>query len=264
MIFDCFPFNNEFIVLQIRLNELKDVVDKFIITESEETFRGDPKPLWLTSFLKDGTLPPELADRDFSDILDLRDKIHIEVSPRAYFENPWDREYEQKNHVAKGLARFNPDPDDLVVLSDCDEVPRASTLASLVLGDRPTLFLMHEYYYSLNLELSYYGLVRVLRAGDFVDFKTTRYIHPDDMDSVPEAGWHFSYLMPTILISRKIKSFSHSELDSPFFHNPSMINARIINKQDLFDRVPLHRKEIDDTWPQYVLDNIGKYKEFVR
>ena len=42
-IFDCFIFNHEIELLEIRLNILNDYVDKFVITEGDMTFSGFPK-----------------------------------------------------------------------------------------------------------------------------------------------------------------------------------------------------------------------------
>ena len=48
-IFDCFIFNNEVELLELRLNILNDVVDKFVIVEGSSTFSGKKKK---SSFLK--------------------------------------------------------------------------------------------------------------------------------------------------------------------------------------------------------------------
>ena len=42
-IFDCFMFNNEEKLLEIRLNVLNKFVDYFVIIESEETHSGNKK-----------------------------------------------------------------------------------------------------------------------------------------------------------------------------------------------------------------------------
>ena len=47
-IYDCFLFFNELEILDIRLHELYDHVDKFVLVESLETFRGKQKPLYFT------------------------------------------------------------------------------------------------------------------------------------------------------------------------------------------------------------------------
>ena len=47
MIYDCFTFFNEFDLLEIRLNELDSVVDKFVLVEATKTFSGLDKPLYF-------------------------------------------------------------------------------------------------------------------------------------------------------------------------------------------------------------------------
>ena len=44
-VYDCFTFFNELDLLEVRLNELDGVVDRFVLCESPYTFRGQPKPL---------------------------------------------------------------------------------------------------------------------------------------------------------------------------------------------------------------------------
>ena len=46
-VYDCFLFFNELDLLEIRLNELNDVVDKFVIVESTESFSKKKKPLYF-------------------------------------------------------------------------------------------------------------------------------------------------------------------------------------------------------------------------
>ncbi|MFB6187294.1 MAG: glycosyl transferase GT17 family protein, partial [Halobacteriaceae archaeon] len=41
MRYDCFIFYNELDLLEIRLNELDDVIDEFVLVEGEKTFQGD-------------------------------------------------------------------------------------------------------------------------------------------------------------------------------------------------------------------------------
>jgi hypothetical protein len=47
-VFDGIMFNDEFLALELRLNELWDQVKHFIIVEAGETFTGIPKPLNFT------------------------------------------------------------------------------------------------------------------------------------------------------------------------------------------------------------------------
>ena len=52
-IFDCFIFNHEIELLEIRLNILNDYVDKFVITEGDMTFSGFPKESHFLNNKKD-------------------------------------------------------------------------------------------------------------------------------------------------------------------------------------------------------------------
>ena len=60
MIYDCFTFLNENALLEIRLNTLRDIVDKFVIVEANKTFFGEYKPK-----LCDETLWQDFADKVF-------------------------------------------------------------------------------------------------------------------------------------------------------------------------------------------------------
>ena len=48
-IFDCFIFNHEIELLEIRMNILGDYVDKFVITEGDTTFSGKPKESYFSN-----------------------------------------------------------------------------------------------------------------------------------------------------------------------------------------------------------------------
>ena len=43
-IYDCFTFYNEFDLLELRLTELYNYVDYFVIVEADTTFTNRPKP----------------------------------------------------------------------------------------------------------------------------------------------------------------------------------------------------------------------------
>ena len=47
MVYDCFTFFNELDMLEIRLNTLAEVVDKFVLVEMAYTFQRKPKPLYF-------------------------------------------------------------------------------------------------------------------------------------------------------------------------------------------------------------------------
>ena len=47
MIYDCFTFFNELDLLDLRLHELNDTIDYFVLVESRYTFTNQRKPLYF-------------------------------------------------------------------------------------------------------------------------------------------------------------------------------------------------------------------------
>ena len=76
----------------MRLNEMYDHVDKFVIVEATETFRGKPKPLF---FAENRHLFEKFADKI----------IHIVVTERITTDNPWKRERFQRKQIMQGLKK---------------------------------------------------------------------------------------------------------------------------------------------------------------
>jgi beta-1,4-mannosyl-glycoprotein beta-1,4-N-acetylglucosaminyltransferase len=59
MLFDCFTYFNEKELLELRVEMLKDVVDGFIITEGNLTFKGEPKIFTCVENIIELGLPEE-------------------------------------------------------------------------------------------------------------------------------------------------------------------------------------------------------------
>ena len=108
-LYDCFTFYNELDLLELRLAELYDTVDHFVIVESNQTFTNRPKPF--------------LFEENRERYARWLDKIiHIKVEDMPGSDNPWDNETHQRNSIMRGLA--DADANDIVFISDVDEVLR--------------------------------------------------------------------------------------------------------------------------------------------
>lgn len=114
LVYDCFTFFNEWELLEIRLNELYDYVDKFVIVESCESFRGLPKPYNF-----------ELKKSMYEKFMDKI--IYVKIQERIGGNNDWVRENFQKNQVMRALKQCHLD--DLVLFSDVDEIPPGELVA---------------------------------------------------------------------------------------------------------------------------------------
>jgi hypothetical protein len=122
---DCFPYFNEKELLELRINLLKDHVDKFIITDGNYTHSGIPKEYTLKKTIKELGLPEDMIE-----------VIEVDLSEGALgaatpYEKQWDegaryqsREKVQRNSLAQSVRNSGDDYDDdtMFIVSDCDEI----------------------------------------------------------------------------------------------------------------------------------------------
>jgi len=118
---DAFTFWREFDMLELRLNELAPVVDKAVLMESHVTYSGKPKPLYFTS---QGASQPRFAR--------FAPRLHVVVDKTVgEWEDAHARKTVMRSTLLRGIDDAGAQPDDLVLYSDLDEVPRADYLALL-------------------------------------------------------------------------------------------------------------------------------------
>ena len=268
MIYDCFTFFNEFDLLEIRLNELYSVVDKFVLVEATKTFSGLDKPLYFSENKK-----------KFDKFLDKI--IYVVVDEYPELVGDWVIENHQRNAISKGLMDCKDD--DVILISDCDEIPNPKAIIDN--KDKPGLkiFEQNMYYYYFNLKASskWVSGTRMLfykdlkNGFDNVDNYSKTVIRELNIGTTPQkvrhinnglllknAGWHFTYTGGVDMIIKKIKSYSH-------FREVSKIDKTKIEKKirsgnaqfnsDMF----LFPVAIDKSFPKYICENRDKYKDFV-
>jgi len=127
-LYDCFVFHNEFDLLEIRLREMGNHVDKFVLVEANQTQRGGPKPFY---FAENRERFAPWSDK----IIDLQVEFPDELPPAlGVYKNrrkaDWERENYQRNCIARGLDACAPD--DVILLSDVDEIVRAEVLKKVL------------------------------------------------------------------------------------------------------------------------------------
>ena len=100
-IFDCFTFNDENSILEIRLNEMNKYIDYFIIVEFGENHQGGKK----------GKKIDEKVLEKF------KNKIrYIYVDKFNENFSSWERENFQRNYIINGL--YDAEDNDIVLISD--------------------------------------------------------------------------------------------------------------------------------------------------
>ncbi len=274
MTYDCFTFFNELDLLEIRLNVLNDVVDRFVLVEATKTFSGHNKPLYFN----------QNRDR-FKDFLPKI--VHVIVDDYPRFVTAWTYESHQRNCIIRGLA--DPKPDDVILISDLDEIPNPVLVEQY--RNTPGIKLFHQamYYYYFNYLCHTTPIWRcgtkMLFYKDFLTFderykvayseylpeennhgvtiNKVRHLYGADV-VVPNGGWHFSYLGKVDSIVEKLKSFSHQELNVGNNFDASVVADRICKGRDPFGgNARFYGVALDNRFPQYLLDNKTKYSHLI-
>lgn len=118
-VFDCFPFFNEFELLELRLETFYDIVDYFVIVEADKTHANIPKPF---NFYE----RRDEFKKYFPKIHYIMDTTIVPYKGAG----DWSIENNQRNSIAKGLSAA--EPDDLIMISDLDEFPNPAMLKTLI------------------------------------------------------------------------------------------------------------------------------------
>lgn len=119
-----FYFFNELDLLEIRLNTLSDVVDRFVIAEATRTYSGKHKELVFA-----GNRQRFAAFADRIDYIVVEDLLDTQTIARDPYNLPWVNENRQRNALMRVVA--NAKPTDIVMVSDLDEIPRPEEVAKI-------------------------------------------------------------------------------------------------------------------------------------
>ncbi len=264
-VYDCFIFFNELELLEVRFSELYNVVDQFVLVESSKTFKGTPKSLFF-----------EENRHRFAFFLDK--VIHIVVDlPLSHSEEErseycnYLRENLQRDAILQGLK--NCSDEDIIFISDVDEIWRASSLPyirqKLESREYDTMRLsMRMYRYFLDRLDTYtpywngagaatYGHLKTMTPTEFRGVITgwwadwTKHRWPG---TCLNAGWHFTYMGGYGKVKDKIRAFSHVEDSHPHFRT----DVQSIDQNVLEWTCQVR---IDQTYPQYIQTYKDQFRE---
>ncbi|WP_428688479.1 hypothetical protein [Roseibium sp.] len=241
-LYDCFVFHKEFDLLEIRLREMGDHVDRFVLVEANQTQRGGPKPYY---FDENRERFAPWADK----IIDLQIAFPEELPPAlGVYKNrrkkDWERENYQRNCIARALEGL--DGDDLVLLSDVDEIVRSSVLEKVLKErlnrGRMLVFEQSLHKHHLNrvvpgktwllgsrmIEKKYFTTpqqlrrtkARMTKKSYIPDFLTQPFLRIRNnnlsgisrpVKIIPDAGWHFSSMGGLEAFRTKLDSVVHGQ-----------------------------------------------------
>ena len=293
-IFDCFMYFDEEQVLDLRLNVLYQNVDYFVIVESTYNHKGEKRNLLFNS----------KKFEKFSDkiIYLVYDKIPQLVEPiketdnekekdGKYIMNALYRENAQRDFISEGLKSAKKD--DLILISDVDEIPKLSSINLNQIKNEIILFKQDMFYYKYNLSLPNFKWTgtKAVKRKNLVSpqwlrnvkdrkypfyrvdtfFSDKKYIN---IQIINDGGWHFSNIKSPEMIEHKLRSYLHHREFDQVSLSIKEINELVKKKQAIYDlRVDKRVNKVGNgvilenfemkKLPNHINNNIDKYKNWL-
>jgi len=246
-IIDSFMFYNEYKMLLLRLTELYDVVNQFIIVEATSTYVGNKKEL---NFKNNLEMYKKFLDK----------VTYIVVNDMPNTGNPWDNENYQRACIDKGIQKLELNDEDIIVVLDSDEIPNSELLRKIKNGnikiDKDLLYGldMDFYYYNYTCKqdvqwtkgkLLTYNKYKALSQNDNIrKFELLRKTNANKL--IQNGGWHLSFFGDKNFIINKIKNYSHQEHNNDKCIND--IETNVNNNKCIFDRRQLKNIKIENNY----------------
>lgn len=267
-IYDCFTFYNELDLLEIRLNTLYDKVDHFVLVEAHTTYTSRPKPFYFDENLK-------RYDRFLDKI------IHVRVEDMPKDPDAWVNDRYQRDQIFRGIKKASPD--DLIMVSDLDEIIRPEAVEKMRHSHNSLFALrmtLHNFKFNYMKQfpdmyspwamagrrsLFEHLMPDAFRQVRFQFFDKPTGFMNDGCEVIEHGGWHFGYMGDKTWLLDKAQSFAHQEVNTPEFLKQidpeASIEKRTSWQQDSDDKYEI--VDLDDYFPRYILDNRGRFKDFI-
>jgi beta-1,4-mannosyl-glycoprotein beta-1,4-N-acetylglucosaminyltransferase len=287
-IIDCTSFYNEHMMYEIRLNILKDKVDKFIVTESTYSHSGKKKKLNF-----DINNYPKFKDRISYIVID-KEPIGIvpeNNDPSLQRSNSLKRIALSYDESLKVLKNFTSN--DFIMLSDNDEIPNLDS--EYFLNNKSSIVLFNQLFIYFKFNLLYDKMLWTGTKGCTMEklkslswlrniklkkypfwrldtlFSENKYI---DLNIIQDGGWHFTNLKTPDEMYEKFMNFGHHDEFRLSGLTIEKIRDKILNKEMFYDHLAekssINKWESnyklkvigDEMLPSYLIKNKNKYREW--
>ena len=257
-VLDTFLFTHEFDLLELRLRVLWDHVDKFLLMEGDHNFANQPKPMrfheqekrfeWAKEKLHVvRNLGPMKGEHDHT----VHGELHIEHQHRQAIYNASIDLYKKE--------KWNKD--DILLISDVDEIPSREAIERLRAEDfaSPLLFNQDFYYYNIKCHRGkrWHGTIAMrfgYKPGDIGSLRMNRAYLSKWND---RCGWHFAHFYDSQAIKEKLQHSSHQGYYTPEYYDPEHLRKCVEGNKNY-----LGKKDGDlapEPIPQYLLDELKRF-----
>ena len=288
-------FSDEKMLLDLRLNTLNSYVDKFIIAEAKYLHNGKPKKL-------------NFNINDFSDFKNKIEYIIVKDQPTNIFVEEKDETFSQKedkkilnsinrdNYQREQLGNNlkNLDDNDIIIISDLDEIPNLENINFHNLGNKILIFKQKMFYYKLNLHYQnfvWFGSkaiskkkfispqwLRNIKTRKYPFWRVDTYFSNkkyNNIQFIEDGGWHFTCIKKPEDIHKKLLSFAHHQDYENAKISLEDLKQKINQRKVLYDHA--QDKKNQNKWtseeelkkidikelPKYVEKNFESYKEWL-
>ena len=293
-IFDCFMYFDEDVVLDVRLNLLNEHVHKFVIIESIFNHKGEKrKPQFdIDKFSKfKEKIIYILKDDVPSEIETIGEQDSEKEVYRKSILNALKRENLQRNSISEGL--IDARPDDWIIISDLDEIPKLEKLYFDGIKEKILIFEQEMMYYKFNLKLENFTWMgskackfkflespqwlRNIKGRKFNWWRIDTFFSKKKYKSIKfikDGGWHYSYLKTPKEIEKKLKSYLHhieydinplglNKIENIIKDKKTIYDLKVDQRKNKFDARNELVKIQNNQLPKYILDNLDKYNNWI-
>ncbi len=260
MIIDSFIFFNEKELAELRIKYLNSIVDFFVVVEADITHQGNKKKWNFPNILKNNL--KEFSNKIHYHQLNIdQEKIKNEESwiiEDVKGDDAWRIENFQRNYIKQACKKFSND--DILIISDVDEIPSKQKLEKIILSDLDKIAPIALEQHLFHIDCNFLRLEK-WRGSIVTTMKICNAYSPHELrrgrnriKHFSDAGWSFSSFGGLSKIKEKLESIAHKEFNNDKFKNAE----HIINCQktgaDLFKKGAQTKKIDKSFFPQDLLE----------
>lgn len=254
-IFDCFKFFNELELLELRLMELSDTVDYFVLVEANKTHTGKEKKYIF-----------EENKEMFKDYLDKIIHVKVDDMPPYSQSDIWTAENYQRNCIMRGLVD-HAEPGDKIIISDIDEIPNPEVIKENLNDPNWVTFRQKLYYYYVNCEQNCHWDGPIMASyGTFSSPQQLRNNGRGGFNAKSNGGWHYSFMGGPERVKLKVESIAESHYIIDEVGNVDDIKEKMESQKDLWNRTEDYAQkkivDITDNKPKKMDKFLEKYPHF--
>ena len=206
--YDCIMFRDEIDLLRLRIDILKDEINDFFVFEAlNEHLSGEPRESFLTNKRAD-ELRSEFPGKNIT---------HIKLELKQ--DTAWGRENEHRIRIYDHLERVEPTLEDVILISDCDEIPNPDKLKEASRHDFcffDQMYFIHflNLYSSKNVTgtaaIQWHKLKLIQQRYNGTACQLLRN-NKDFGPEITEGGWHYSYAGGADQVTTKARTIAEGD-----------------------------------------------------